>query len=101
MSAAHPIFYHSVVFTFYFQQDQDRFIVCTSFRARVLAAYCKRALENLGRGVWNVYCSITALIAALTQSLTQYIYADFHLYVFVRVVHVYHFRYQVCVCSFQ
>ena len=51
MSAAHPIFDHSVVFTFYFQQDQDRFIVCTSFRARVLTAYCKRALGNLGGGL--------------------------------------------------
>ena len=51
MSAAHPIFDHSVVFTFYFQEDQDRFIVCTSFRNRVLAAaYCKRALGNLGGG---------------------------------------------------
>ena len=50
MSAAHPIFDHSAVFTLYFQEGQDRFIVCTSFRNRVLAAYCKRALGNLGEG---------------------------------------------------
>ena len=55
MSAGHPIFNHSAVFTFYFQEDQD------SGRWRILGG---------GRAGM---CTAASLIAVLTESPTQYI----------------------------